>query len=322
MIAKLKKLKSATKRLGASAVRPLFLDLGGDHRDAIFVAGTERSGTTWLADLVNYQNSFRLIFEPFWSNRVPECSAFSAQQYLRENDSSPEFLDPARKILEGSVRNPWFDKFHRAFVTRRRVVKDVRANLLLKWLNVQFPHMPIVLIIRHPCAVASSQKQANHRFGNLQDHFLSQAALVDDFLGPYLEFVKTLETPFEERVFRWCVQNYVPLKQFDPDSVHVVFYEELCVRPAETLESLFSYLELPLDVDKVDLLAPSPVSRPDSAVVTGESLIDKWRDFISQQEVDRAIEILKIFGLDTVYDQESMPHSARIREFMSAGADQ
>lgn len=316
MVTRLTKLKSKTRKLGSAILRPLFLDLGGDHRDSIFVAGTERSGTTWLADLVNYRSSFRLIFEPFWASRVPECGAFSAQQYLRPDEGGAEFLEPARKILGGSVRNPWFDKFHRAFVTRRRVVKDVRANLLLNWLSVQFPGMPIVLIIRHPCAVASSQKQAKHRFGSLQDHFLNQPKLVEDFLDPFMDTAQNLETPFEERVFRWCIQNYVPLTQFGYGDIHVIFYEELCVRPEATLKALFEYLALPLDLDKVDLLAPSPVSRPDSAVVTGESLVDKWRDFVTPDEVDRAIKILQLFGLDSLYDNESLPNSDRLREFM------
>lgn len=318
MTSKVNQLKHRAKKIATSAIRPMFLDRGGDHRDTFFVAGTERSGTTWLADLINSRKQFRLIFEPFWANRVPECKSFSAQQYLRPDNSSPEFLDSARKILSGSLRNLWFDKYHRAFVSKKRIVKDVRANLLLGWLAAHFTDMPIVLIVRHPCAVASSQKQARHRFGNLKDHFLNQSKLIEDYLEPFLGMVENLSTPFEERVFRWCIQTFVPLKQFNIDQIHVVFYEELCARPEEALEPLFRYLELPFDFTELDLLVPSPVSRSDSAVVTGESLVDKWRDFVTSAEISSAMKILQSFGLDTIYSDSSMPASHRLKDFMGS----
>ena len=43
----------------------LYVDLGkGDHRDAVFLAGSGRSGTTWLSEVINYKGGYRYVFEP------------------------------------------------------------------------------------------------------------------------------------------------------------------------------------------------------------------------------------------------------------------
>lgn len=309
-------LKRIRKRLVEPMIRPFFVDAGGDHRGAVFVAGSERSGTTWLADLINQQGSFRMIFEPFWALRVPACRHFSAQQYLRPEDPAPEYFDTADKVLSGRLRSAWSDKYHRTFYARRRLVKEVRANLMLRWLYLRFPGMPMVLILRHPCAVALSQERAKHRFGDLDAHFLGQSALVEDFLQPHLSTIRGAKTPFEQRIVRWCIQNHVPLSQFKHDEIAVVFYEDLCVRAEETLEKLFCFLEVPLDLSGTSLNRPSPVSRRDSAIVTGESLVEHWRVSISSEQISTAERILREFGLDALYDRATMPHSENLRTLM------
>jgi hypothetical protein len=40
----------------------IYIDLGkGNHRDAVFLAGSGRSGTTWLSEVVNYKGGYRYI---------------------------------------------------------------------------------------------------------------------------------------------------------------------------------------------------------------------------------------------------------------------
>jgi hypothetical protein len=297
-------------------VRPLFLDLGGDHRDTIFVAGTERSGTTWLADLINYRSRFRMIFEPFWALRVPESEPFSSNQYLRARDSSSQYLEAAGKILSGQVRNSWSDKYHRTFLSRRRLIKDVRTNLMLRWMYENFPGMPLVLILRHPCAVASSQSRADHQFLGLGAHFLGQPELVDDFLQPHLEAIQSPNSAFEEKILRWCIQNAVPLAQFEYGQIHVVFYEELCVDAHSVLERLFDYLDLPLNLDQIELSRQSPVSNKTSAILTGGSLVDQWREYVTFDEIEVAEKIFESFGLDVLYTGASMPNSENLPGLM------
>jgi hypothetical protein len=46
-----------------------------------------------------------------------------------------------------------------------------------------------------------------------------------------------------------------------------------------------------------------------SSVVRGDNLIDGWRSQVSGQELERAVEILTMFGLDTLYGAGSTPRA-------------
>jgi hypothetical protein len=58
------------KRTQAKLVSELTRDLNNDFRNTIFLAGTGRSGTTWLSNIINYKNEYRYMFEPFQSKKV------------------------------------------------------------------------------------------------------------------------------------------------------------------------------------------------------------------------------------------------------------
>ena len=304
--------------------RPLFVDTNRDYRHTIFLAGAERSGTTWLSELVNYDRTYRYLFEPFWGHRVPESQVFRWQQYLRPQDNDPDRLHAAALILSGRVRNAWVDKYHRRYIASQRLVKDIRTNLMLKWLHVHFPEMPLVLLLRHPIAVTVSLMRREIRWGlDLQRDFLDQPLLVQDFLLPFRDEIERAEGDFERLIFRWCIQNYVPLRQLAPEiqrgDVHVLFYEELCDEPARELQQLFAFLGKPYDervLAQVDV--PSPVSRQQSAIVSGDNLLTKWRRSVTAEQIARTEEILALFGLDALYTGEPRPRSQNLERWLAS----
>jgi hypothetical protein len=131
-------------------------ELNHDHENAVFLAGVGRSGTTWIANIINYNREYRFIHEPFNPNRVRLVRAFQYKQYLRPENREPRYLEPAKAVLSGRMRNRWTDTANKKIFARKRLIKDIRANLLLKWIHSNFPGIPIILLFRHPCAVANS----------------------------------------------------------------------------------------------------------------------------------------------------------------------
>src|SRR5262245_3197724 len=59
-----------TRRLRRLVCREILFDSTGEIRDAALVSGTRRSGTTWLADVINFDNHYRYMFEPFHPKEV------------------------------------------------------------------------------------------------------------------------------------------------------------------------------------------------------------------------------------------------------------
>jgi hypothetical protein len=304
------------KRLGdgpvAKAARrlrgQLYLDRAPDLRRTVFLAGSGRSGTTWLADIVNYRNDYRYIHEPFHRHQVRLCRAFGYRQYLRPEVRDPRFLEPARRILTGRLRSLWADQHNRTALPHRRFVKEVRANLFLKWLHGNFAEVPIVLLLRHPCAVASSRLKVDWSGGADLRQFLKQPDLMQDHLEPYRDLLEGTDDLFERMIVFWCVENLVPLRQLGRGQVHVLFYESLCVDAESEIRRLFAFLEMPFEHEVLERAGrPSQATRRDSAVVMGGSLVEGWRTHISTGQVTRATDILERFGLDRLYAGESMP---------------
>lgn len=272
-----------------------FLDLGGDPAGAVFLAGTGRSGTTWASQMVGRGGEYRLVFEPFDPRRVPLVRGFRSKQYLRPQDDRKEYLRPARAVLSGRVRGGWTDRFNRKTLARRRLIKDIRANLLLGWMHAHFPRMPLVLLLRHPCAVVRSRLRLGWQ-DNL-DETMDQPALIEDFLHPFEARIRAAKTPFERHLFLWCIDNYVPLQQLTSDTLHVAFFENMLTDPHAELTSLFRFLNVEPDGGVYRTL-----SKPKA-----DDRLAGWRHETSAREMETTMEVLSLFGLDRVYGEDSMP---------------
>jgi hypothetical protein len=289
-------------------VGQLYLDRDRDHRRTVFLAGSGRSGTTWVADIINYRNDHRYIFEPFHRHRVRACRKFGYRQYIRPGDTDPEFLEAATRIVTGRLRNLYADQHNRQRMAHRRLVKEVRANLFLKWLNSHFPGMPMVLLLRHPCGVASSRLKVDWTGGADLRQLLAQPQLLEDHLEPFRAELAQTEDRFERMVYFWCIENVVPLRQFSPGEIHVMFYEHLCLEPEAEIERLLTFLGRGYDAEALKTVArPSSATRTDSAVISGEDLVAAWRKHVPQEQVSRAMEILARFGLDAIYSEDPVP---------------
>ena len=283
-----------------------YVDLGkGDHRSSVFLAGSGRSGTTWLSQIINHRRGYRYIFEPFNPREVGPFRHFRTKQYLRHEDRREEFLEPARLVLTGGLRDPWTDRFNGRIVARRRLIKDIRANLLLGWMSVNFPGMPIILLLRHPCAVVASRLDLGWK-DNLSET-MEQRELVDDFLLPMEAEIRAAQGDFERHLFLWCIDNYVPLRQFGPQEMHLTFYENLLAHPEVELRSLFASLGEDFDERVYARLGhPSPMSRKNVPAPS----VEGWRTRVSAHQLKRAKEILRLFGLDRLYGEEAMPDTS------------
>ncbi len=298
----------AANRTVVSILRQIYVDCNNDTSNSVFLAGSGRGGTTWIAEVINYRNDYRFVFEPFFAEKVPICRSFRNRQYIRPYDTNPKFLKPATEVLSGRLRNPWSDYYNRRLVSARRLVKDIRANLFLKWIKQQFPAIPIVLLLRHPFAVVHSRMILDWH-DDLAD-FLDQSELMSDYLRPFKSYLTNAEDAFDRHLIRWCVENWVPLKQFRAGEVHIAFYEEFCKTPEAAVGKLFNYLNLPV---AERLFAK--MTKPSSQLYADRPHAG-WQRTTTAAHIKRGLSILNAFGLDRIYSEEGMPNAGAVHEML------
>jgi hypothetical protein len=265
-----------------------------------------------LQDIINYDNEFRVLFEPFHPENGELFSAWKPSQYLRADDQSPMYLDPVKDLLQGKVKDSWINSYNKRLFSQKRLIKAVYSNLLLQWMKRNFPEVPIIFILRHPCSVANSKMnivKRNFSFTtNPLNRFLVQDDLMEDYLYRYKAELVEDKTVFETFIFMWCIENLIPLKQFQPGEICLTFYENICVNPESEIKRIFNYINKPYALDVMDKVnKPGVMSRKNSAINLGTDLISSWRKNISTSEIHRAVEILNLFGLETVYNDTDMP---------------
>lgn len=293
-------------------IGPLHVDFGGDPSESILLAGSGRSGTTWLSQLINYRNQYRYLFEPFRPDLVPVPGIPTPNSYIRPGDYRPAEKLAVERILSGSIRNRWSDSFNRKIWVKKRLIKEVRANLYLGWLAEEFPALPIVFIIRHPCAVANSRVKSHRARGTWQpllDSYLQQRELMEDWLKPLEEFVRDASEKhlFYQMVVTWCIENCVPLRQLDSRAC-LVFYEDLWRQPEVELRRILLHVGDHFERRALDRVGEaSPMRHPDSAIMTGGDPLTAWREQVDPEWIEDGLEILQAFGMDRYYDDFGLP---------------
>lgn len=277
-----------------------------DYRDTVLIAGIGRSGTTWLGDLINYDKRFQTLFEPLHpENGVDLRHKLYNGLYLRPDTCDDTLKSEVRALLTGQRRNAYVDQYNEGDEGSRFLIKEIRLGLTLKWLYTQFPAMPIIYIMRHPGAVVSSQLRLGWKFqSRIFQRMLSQPHLIEDYLSPFTGVMRAAHTEFEMSVLYWCVIHYVLFKQFHPDQIHWVFYENLASDPLNELKKIFTYLKLPLHEEAINPI----INRPSKTTWKLESA-SGWQATFSDRQVKFMLDALQMFGLAQVYHLAETPNT-------------
>jgi sulfotransferase family protein len=264
-----------------------FLDLGRGIRDTTLVVSTGRSGSTWVAELVNHRNEYRLVFEPFRPERVRKARALGRGYYIDPSDQTHPQAAKIDSLLAGRVRGWWTDHQNHRRIARRRIVKDVRITNLLPWIRVRHPALRIVYVVRDPVAVARSWIELG--WDDDLEALLTQDQLLARFadVRGVIDSIAAGGDPLERNVVRWCLENAIPLREAGDLDIHLVIYEHLRDHPEVELERLFTYLGMAAPATESVARKPSetadfPRLRP---VTFGDA------------ERARARELVGLFGL-------------------------
>lgn len=310
------KLQKIRQKLLTSVYSQLYRDTDQNLENTFLLVGVGRSGTTWLGEIINYKQDYREIFEPFLPTKVKQASSFAYYQYLTPSGRHDQQHGQAEAILTGNVRDAWTDQNLRRLLYKKRIVKEIRANLMLAWLQNNFPKVPIVYLMRHPFAVAHSW----HKLGwgkpyggqkTILDSICEQVSFQADF-PQLVHRVQHLgyEDSFELAVHAWCILNYVPMRQLKPEGVHYCFYEDFLLRPEKSLGALLGFLKLPFAYETYQKILEKP-SRTNfnqrGDFQAKESLLRDWQNKLTEKQMARGRHLLEAYGMQAIYQEPTQP---------------
>jgi hypothetical protein len=288
-----------------------------DVEDTILAVCPGRSGSTWLAEIISSLEGSLLLWEPLHLGNNPKCKevGFGWQNYFRSGESYErqkkylENLYAGKDLSTRTLTSLEFDLL-KTVSAKRYVVKHVNANMILHRIMGWFP-VQAVLMIRHPCAVVSSQLRHGAWTHLTKENITIPDGMFEDF--PHLkEAFEHLGTIEELLAFEWAVQTHIPLSQTPPHPWYLTTYERLVVGGEEEVERIFEYLEEPCPTEAKDKLEePSATAGKEAAVRRGKDRLQGWTERLDEDQVERILRTVEACGVEC-YDTSLTPNEQKL----------
>ncbi|MGH8249938.1 MAG: hypothetical protein ACREVI_04450 [Steroidobacteraceae bacterium] len=234
------------------------------------IAGSGRSGTTWVLDCLADANGLRPVFEPLHPARSAVGSRY-AYRLIEPGEAHPDLEAYLSEVQRRTYRSSWttyrsprdrlFPPVSRLFSFRelkrtqyrwRRLlpsvwthyqasrreeslIKCIRANLALGWL-VKSVGASAIVIVRHPCAVVESQ----HRLGTrgsvwdpwpILERFRADRKFNERTGGVYLGLMRANLSKLEALTLLWVIENQWVVDRAAEYGYCLVHYEDLLSEP-------------------------------------------------------------------------------------------
>lgn len=280
--------------------------------EAILIAGSGRSGTTWILNLLAETLEFQPIFEPLNPNFIYQSRRLMNKEkntepevyspYLRSCASYPEWHSLLDMALTGRVRNFWTDKKRYYLFPKGYIVKMIRANLMLGYIVRNFDPR-IIYVLRHPCAVIYSRIKLNWR-ANLSG-LLSQTELIADYLYPYLAEIEKEKDPIGIHAIWWAVEQMIALNTLKDQNALIVHYEDLVRFPNEYFLKIIKWIDY--EDNNNDILQTHILTTGSYAVnSSNETRLEKWQNSLSLDQIKKILYWSNRFGID-FYGEQAYP---------------
>lgn len=313
-------------------------------RQVRFIAGSGRSGTTWIQDALAAANGLRPVFEPLnpfassigrrYAHRTLRSDAahedlklflegvFSGRrerlwtQYRRQRKWLVPTLDTLGSTADaGRLGRRWL-KFLREFpglaaMTRadEPLVKCIYANLMLDWLRVHC-HCRLLFVVRNPCAVIESELRGGWNPVSALERYRTDTDLQALTDARYSSLLSRRMTLVEALTAKWIVENQPVIEGPLSGGATVVFYELLAaLDPVEWSKVLYA-LGLAHAPDARHLAKPSQQSATHgSRGGIGPDRGKAWTGALDRSQVREIQGILDSVGFSTysVSTEEPQP---------------
>lgn len=294
---------------------------------AIVIAGSGRSGTTWIQDTIAKANGLQTLFEPLHPIGVPAAREFS-YRYLTANAEEPDLKVFMDKVFSGKHRSLWAnyrirpDRFNFFLGSTREalsngqklirnyrkyrvkgqnglVIKFIRANLMLPWIANQYG-LPILFVTRHPGAVMASRLRLGGSDWVSQqelDCYKSDPELVRVIQDTFGVDISEPFSPVAALTCVWCIENLLPVQWADDAGYMMTAYEKLVVNDEDEWGRVISGLGLSQVPHSSLRASPSQqVSNEMKEKTFSGNQLGRWRQVLTENQMSEIALMLDRFS--------------------------
>lgn len=283
-----------------------YSDIGSEN-NCIFVAGSGRSGTTWLASILSEIYAYRILFEPFYSLhiQVDGINDFFHHRFIDNGES--KYNKDIEFVLKGKYKMKYRNPLFRTY--KGRIVKDICANLFLHIIHEIMPRLPIIFIVRHPCSVVLSRlkkREWSSEWGLHADIFNNQKLLIDKFFNGR---IYKPQNELEDHIITYCFENFYPLKVLKGcDYIYQIYYESLLLDFENQMTKLVDYIEAfsnqRAKVKSIkSILGTTSLANPNNLELILQKPIEhveQWKKSLKGKDIQKILNILDDFELGFV----------------------
>ncbi|MFN2432452.1 MAG: sulfotransferase [Gemmatimonadota bacterium] len=298
-------MQNALRKLAFYANEVPLPRASADPARAILLTGSPRSGTTWLGQVLAASADYCLVNEVL-DPRMPQTrrSGFGWRDYLDPAAEWPAGRAALQRYVRGRGVSLKLVRRNRgkALSCRGLVLKEIRANRLLPWIAGQFPDLRLAYVLRHPCAVISSQL-VHPRIGRRRADELSEddQRYLDLRLPHLLPWAASLRTPEELRTLTWALDQHAPLSSPLRAAWLQVSYEQLILREQAAFRELFEALRLPSSPEREGRIRRSSwqaqTYSADHSRASPEDRLGLWRGRLDAGRVRRILDVVRTCGI-------------------------
>lgn len=294
-----------------------------------FIAGSGRSGTTWIQDALASANGLRPVFEPLhpYLSDVGGRYAHRAVTADEEHAELKEFLSglrvgsgprlwtqyrhqpqwlfpPAARFRSwndaGRTWRHWV-KFLKEFprmtavgLRREPLIKCIRANLMLPWI-VRHLDSRVVLIVRHPGAVVESELRSGWKANYVLERYRTDEQLQEITSGRYRSLLDRKLEPVEALTLRWLIENQWAMEVAAVHGIEIIHYEHLRSPAGSAWQRLCAALDLAALPDRSTLTRPSQQSGAGrKAISFAQSETPRWMSGLNAEQTSQICAILDV----------------------------
>lgn len=290
-----------------------------NRRKPILITGSQRSGTTWVGNMIATSPSVAYIHEPFnlthsagicgakfdyWFTYVTEENEAAYYKYIRDTISFRYNTFGEMKAIRSYRDVKRMIRDYRLFYEYRfrvltPLLKDPIALFSAEWLAKRFD-LNVLVMVRHPAAFVSSLKRLNwpHSFS----HFLDQPLLMRDHLYPFkeeiTEYANMEHDIVEQAILLWKIIHYMILKYQDNHEEWIFLrHEDVSREPLYYFRYMFDKFGLEFSDEVSNAIQEhsnssnrTEADRWDNIKLDSKANIWNWKKRLSQSEIRQVRE--------------------------------